>query len=250
MLIHVQLDGLELPEGITGVVLTSGSASSLALSGNRLLSEGNREFGFDIYETISGEVFPYKELVSGLPAALVTLSNLKLHSEDSSDLKAGFNENFKVVHGIVRATEPSCQKVDVTRKSDKFNVENLIELYNQYAEKNHWQKCRSITSEIKRYGQAAIKKLPLKEDWVLVFQGWESDPFFSGKSGVYDRIKIRTMFFKTRYMEFYEDGLALLEAPKKQTTEEWLAELHAKQEPIEEHARKFKESLEAFKAGR
>lgn len=104
-----------------------------------------------------------------------------------------------------------------------MKAEDVVELYNTYAKKNGWQQTKVITPKLRDALNKATKVLKESQDWEAVMLGWEAHDFFSGKSGAY-KAKLVTMLYKSRYEEFYADGLELQE--KSTGTDDFLAQLN------------------------
>lgn len=86
-------------------------------------------------------------------------------------------------------------------------LEEFKNLWNEYATRNNWRTIKEINKDLKSRITKARKDYSTLEQWKVILRGMEADPFFSGKSGVYDRPKPLTLFYKSRYFEFYEAGM-------------------------------------------
>lgn len=106
----------------------------------------------------------------------------------------------------------------------RVTPEDVVELYNIHAKKNGWQISKTLPTVLRKSILSALKKYPSMDQWHTIMKGWESDAFFSGRSGIYDRIKIRTMLYKSRYEDFYEDGLTAQE--KQAEHEDFFAQIN------------------------
>lgn len=98
---------------------------------------------------------------------------------------------------------------DVKRQK-RISPDSVVKIYNTYANKNGWQQCQKLPETLRRTLLRATKQFPEANQWHTIMKGWESDKFFSGKDAGYDyRPKIRTMLYRSRYEEFYENGMSL-----------------------------------------
>jgi hypothetical protein len=86
------------------------------------------------------------------------------------------------------------------------NDESFISLWNEFAGRNNWMKLKSLNKILKTKVSSARKDFPEIEQWRTILRGMEMHPFFSGKTGQYTRPKAMTLFFKSRYFEFYDDA--------------------------------------------
>ncbi len=205
MHIEITLKGLELPHGFTSVTFKKGKPT-----------EEGRDLSREIVERVMK--------ASGVAPT---------HSEHSAS--ASCSSSYKVVPDlenvpegtwIVRDAETVCQmSLDPVATESDFTIEDIVAMYNESAKRNKWQQCKAINVTIKRALIPAIKKFPMREDWEAVFIGWEKHHFFSGATGQYTRIKIRTMLHKCRYEEFHEDGTALRDQSTE--TDSFFADLNA-----------------------
>lgn len=104
--------------------------------------------------------------------------------------------------------------------------EDFIRIWNTVAERNpEWRKVKDSNKDIKRRFTSVVKDFPKIEDWELIIEGMEADPFFSGRDGNYDRPKPLTLFMKRRWEDFYETGKEARDKPKEQSIDEFLASL-------------------------
>jgi hypothetical protein len=82
----------------------------------------------------------------------------------------------------------------------------FIELFNEYASKNKWRLITDKNKEVRKRFDAAKKTFPKLDDWKIIIEAMEKDPFYSGKSGIYTNPCALTLFRDSRYCTFYEAG--------------------------------------------
>lgn len=95
---------------------------------------------------------------------------------------------------------------DEVSPENTFKPRHLVSLYNEYAVKHKWQKVAKTSDALSKKLSKALKDLPSKEEWDVVFRGLVADGFFSGRNSDY-KTNINTLIFKSRYMDFYNAGL-------------------------------------------
>lgn len=103
-------------------------------------------------------------------------------------------------------------KIKRGNTNGSFN-DQFTTIWNEYAKRNNWRPIKTLNKDISDRLSKAAKHYPSIEDWKVILRGMEADPFFSGKSGVYDRPKPLTLFYKNRYFEFHEAGSDMEVAP-------------------------------------
>lgn len=103
-------------------------------------------------------------------------------------------------------------KVSRVNTRVSFN-DQFTAIWNDFAKRNNWRPIRVLNKDLSDRLLKASKHYPTIEDWKIILTGMEADPFFSGKSGVYDRPKPLTLFYKNRFFEFYEAGSDVEAAP-------------------------------------
>ena len=92
------------------------------------------------------------------------------------------------------------------RGCERMTPNAIVEIYNATAKEMGWQTCKTIGSDLNKRLLVMAKNHPDPNYWHTVMIGWKKNPWFSGSSGVYTRVKIRTMVVKARYEDFFEDG--------------------------------------------
>lgn len=135
-----------------------------------------------------------------------------------------------------KATLKAFLKIKRVNTRVSFN-DQFTAIWNEYAKRNNWRSIKVLNKDLADRLLKASKHYPTIEDWKIILRGMEADPFFSGKSGVYDRPKPLTLFYKNRFFEFYEAGndmdvapvdyfkMLLATSPGVEETRERIAEL-------------------------
>lgn len=216
MIVRIHLENLTLPKDVAAVILTGGPAypSSTDL-GSMLIREEFLTQDSRVTSCILDESLKLLKLTA------VPDSISEGNSGAVSDLC------FNLLYGVVGGDTFSCQDSLPLLKADppEFTCEDIVRIYNAQANRMGWVRVRSISERIRRYLLPALKKHANEEYWETVMAGWESDEFFSGRSGALRNIKIMTMLHKGRHEDFYEDGLLL--KGEKEKKESFLADIDA-----------------------
>jgi hypothetical protein len=89
--------------------------------------------------------------------------------------------------------------------SDTPTYEAFKELWNTYAKRNGWTSIRIMGQDLKDRLRKASKELTTMNMWETALKGLEADPFFGGSSSDYKATPL-TLFYKNRYMDFYNKG--------------------------------------------
>lgn len=118
---------------------------------------------------------------------------------------------------------------------NKITWEKFVEMYNAAALRNPlWIALTDRNKDVNKRFLTARKLYPTIEEWEVIIGAMEKDPFYSGKSGIYDRPKALTLFRDQRFNEFYEAGIHAKNGPKKETIDDILDDFRERKKKIRE----------------
>jgi hypothetical protein len=157
MMITLNVPGLQLPKGVTGILL---------------LPDTHNEAG-DSFSNVSDP-----------------------DTKGEFEKKSGQKKTRK---------KSQVQKTLSSEKPALPSEEQFKDLWNSYAKRNGWTGIQIMGEDLTERFKKARKELTTLEMWETCLKGLERDPFFSGVSSEY-KARPLTLFYKNRYMDFYNRG--------------------------------------------
>lgn len=120
----------------------------------------------------------------------------------------------------IMESAPQLKRIEITKAQEEllldifglsttrsFTWGKFVELWNQYATRNQWPKLLIKNKLVQDKFLVARKSFPNQEDWILILDELERDPFFSGKKSSY-KTKPMTLFYDRRFFTLHEVALA------------------------------------------
>ncbi len=173
MFVEIKVPGLKLPKGCSGYLLVPFNASL----------EDALNDSLNVTDCVPTNVTLQKELKE---------KTTKKTKKEKAIQQSRFSEP-------VSSTE-----------APTFTPEQYVELWNEYATRHKWVKIMKLGDEVRKKFLGARQELPTRDMWDTSLKGLAADDFF-GKGLAGYKTKPMTVFFKDRYMDFYNAGLSLEE---------------------------------------
>lgn len=109
-----------------------------------------------------------------------------------------------------------------TMKKTDVTWGDFVAIWNAACDRNpEWTRVTERNKDLQKRFRSASNEFTTRQEWELIVKGMELDPFFSGKSGRYERPKAVTVFYNSRYFNFYE---AAINPNKKETIDDILGD--------------------------
>lgn len=138
------------------------------------------------------------------------------------DSQMSFNLGKDQVKDLAQLLQESVTK----KKKPSVTWSDFLELWSAACDRNpSWIRVTARNKDLQKRFSSASKEFTTKDEWALIIKGMENDPFFSGKSGVYDRPKALTIFYSGRYFNFYESALEINQKTPEDSIDSFLDSL-------------------------